>query len=224
MRATSIIMSSLGFVHDLRTGQLPPDQFRNKALDMIQYTRLFGASRIPTGNGCKIEVDDQSRHIIVLRRGQMYWFEVLDSHHRPALTERELQTNLEAIIADADKTPPHQVAQGAIGVLSTENRKTWASLRKVLLENASNRSCLEIVDSALFVVCLDDTAPDSLSEMAETMLCGTYKLDRGIQIGTCTNRFYDSASTASRSQADVKQSCRSSLRRTAWRASTLSSP
>lgn len=48
MRATSLIMASLGFVHDLRTGQLEPDMFRGTPLDMYQYARLFGTARIPT--------------------------------------------------------------------------------------------------------------------------------------------------------------------------------
>lgn len=69
--------------------------------------------------------------------------QVLDSKHRPALTERELLNNLQAICKDADKTPVNQVAQGAVGVLSTENRKVWASLRDRLREDPSNRSCRE---------------------------------------------------------------------------------
>jgi len=47
-RAASLIISSLGFVHDLRAGLLPPDTVRGTPLDMTQYCRLFGTSRIPT--------------------------------------------------------------------------------------------------------------------------------------------------------------------------------
>lgn len=53
------------------------------------------------------------------------------------------------------------------------------------------QSCMAIVDAALFVVCLDDYAPKDANEMCEMMLCGTYKLERGVQVGTCTNRYYD---------------------------------
>ena len=126
-----------------------------------------------------------------MRRGQFFWFDVLDSHHRPLLTERSLMLNLQAIVSDADKVPPGQVAQGAIGVLSTENRKVWASLRGVLAEDEDNKACLDIVDSALFVVCLDDTEPKDAHELSSSMLSGTYKLENGVQVGTCTNRYYD---------------------------------
>lgn len=47
-RAVGLIMASLGFVHDLRTGQLEPDAMRGTPLDMYQYSRLFGTARIPT--------------------------------------------------------------------------------------------------------------------------------------------------------------------------------
>lgn len=47
-RAVGLIMASLGFVHDLRTGQLEPDNMRGIPLDMYQYSRLFGTARIPT--------------------------------------------------------------------------------------------------------------------------------------------------------------------------------
>lgn len=47
-RAASLIVSSLGFIHDLRKGMLGPDTVKNIPLDMDQYSRLFGTARIPT--------------------------------------------------------------------------------------------------------------------------------------------------------------------------------
>jgi len=61
----------------------------------------------------------------------------------------------------------------------------------MLSEDKHNKSCLHIVDNALFVVCLDDTAPDSLADLCNNFLCGTYNLQGGEQVGTCTNRWYD---------------------------------
>ena len=92
-RAASLIVSSLGFIHDLRAGMLEPDAVRGVPLDMDQYSRLFGTARIPTEvchararwsaprqlticcvsvlqRGCKMEVHSESRHIVILRRGQ----------------------------------------------------------------------------------------------------------------------------------------------------------
>lgn len=118
---------------------------------------------------------------------------MLDHQHRPVLTEREILRNLQAIVSDADTTPPSEVARAAVGVLTTENRKHWAALRQNLRSTWKNRSCLEIVDDALFIVCLDDAAPDSVSELCKNFLCGTYHLTGSVQTGTCTNRWYDKA-------------------------------
>ncbi|KZT04232.1 acyltransferase ChoActase/COT/CPT [Laetiporus sulphureus 93-53] len=190
-RAASLIVSSLGFIHDLRAGMLEPDSIRGTPLDMDQYTRLFGTARIPTERGCKMEIHSDSRHIVVLRRGQFYWFDVLDDENRPVLTEREILRNLQAIVRDADELPVHEVARNSIGVLSTENRKLWSSLRHQLSKNGNNDSCLQIIDNALFVVCVDDATPESLAELCNNFLCGTYNLKNGVQVGTCTNRWYD---------------------------------
>lgn len=190
-RAASLIVSSLGFIHDLRAALLEPDTVRGIPLDMDQYSRLFGTSRIPTDRGCKMEVHAESRHIVVLRRGQFYWFDVLDDHNLPVLTEREILRNLQGIIADADVTDRSEVARGAIGVLSTENRKVWSGLRVMLGKDRNNKACLDIVDNALFIVCLDDTAPENLADLCSNFLCGTYSLQGGEQVGTCTNRWYD---------------------------------
>ncbi|OCH85553.1 acyltransferase ChoActase/COT/CPT [Obba rivulosa] len=190
-RAASLIISSLGFIHDLRAEILDPDTIRGKPLDMDQYTRLFGTARIPTQRGCKMDTHSDSRHIVVLRRGQFYWFDVLDMENRPVLTEREVLRNLQAIVKDADELPVHEVARNAIGVLSTENRRVWAGLRAALISNKNNEQCLEVIDRALFVVCLDDASPENLADLCNNFLCGTYSLKGGIQVGTCTNRWYD---------------------------------
>lgn len=84
-----------------------------------------------------------------------------------------------------------EVARGAIGVLSTENRKIWSGLRVMLGKDRNNKACLDIVDNALFIVCLDDTAPENLADLCSNFLCGTYSLQGGEQVGTCTNRWYD---------------------------------
>ncbi|GJJ11727.1 hypothetical protein Clacol_005965 [Clathrus columnatus] len=190
-RASSLIYSSLCFIHDLRAGELEPDSVRGVPLDMSQYERLFGTARVPTDHGCRMDIDEKSRHIVILRRGQFYYFDVLDSENRPVLTERDILRNLEAIVSDADNIPVHEVARQALGVLSTENRKIWSQYRDLIQGNRHNADCLDILDHALFVVCLDDTSPETEAELCSNFLCGTYRLSGGVQTGTCTNRWYD---------------------------------
>lgn len=192
-RAASLVVSALNFVRAVRKEELPPDMVRGTPLDMYQYSRLFGTARVPTDNGCQIEQDPNSRHIVIMCHGQFYWFDVLDSNSDLIMTERDLAINLQTIIDDATQTPIQEAAKSALGVLSTENRKVWSGLRDVLTreEGSNNADCLGIVDSALFVVCLDYTEPASAAALCQNMLCGTSDIEKGVQIGTCTNRWYD---------------------------------
>lgn len=192
-RAASLVISSLCFVRAVRKEELTPDMVRGTPLDMFQYSRMFGTARVPTDNGCIIGQDSDSKHVVVMCRGQFYWFDVLDMNNDLIMTEKDVAQNLQAIVDDAEQTPIQEAAKGAIGVLSTENRKTWSGLRDVLTreDGSNNAECLSIVDSALFVVCLDYTEPKDVSQLCGNMLCGTNEVIKGVQVGTCTNRWYD---------------------------------
>lgn len=161
----------------------------------------------------------ESKHIVIIRRGQCckcswFWlrnthelvllidyFDVLDSESRPLHTEHSLLLSLRAVLADADTLPPNQVSRSSVGLLTTENRKIWSHMRTELDSDKNNRRCLRVVDEALFVVCLDDWAPDpdagegeEIGQLGRAFLCGTYGLQGGVQTGTCTNRWYDKVS------------------------------
>lgn len=192
-RAASLIVSALEFVRAVRKEELPPDMVKGVPLDMYQYSRLFGTARVPTDSGCQIEQDPESKHIIIMCHGQFYWFDVLDDNSDVIVTEKDIAINLQTIVDDARQTPIQEAAKGALGVLSTENRKVWSGLRDVLTreEGSNNADCLSIVDTALFVVCLDYTEPVDAAALCQNMLCGTSEIEKGVQIGTCTNRWYD---------------------------------
>ncbi|KAL9628426.1 MAG: hypothetical protein Q9204_005893 [Flavoplaca sp. TL-2023a] len=192
-RAASLVISALSFVRAVRKEELPPDTLRGTPLCMYQYSRLFSTARIPTESGCQIAQDSGSRHVVVLCKGQFYWFDVMDDNSDIIMTEKDMALNLQVIVDDAEATPIQEAAKGALGVLSTENRKIWAGLRDVLTRDgeSNNAECLSIVDSALFILCLDYTEPKNGAELCGNMLCGTSEVVKGVQIGTCTNRWYD---------------------------------
>ncbi|MCJ1407877.1 hypothetical protein MMC19_001948 [Ptychographa xylographoides] len=192
-RAASLVISALSFVRAVRKEELPPDTIKGNPLCMYQYSRLFGTARVPTENGCQIGQDDGAKHLVVLGRGQFYWFDVLDDNSDLIMTEKDMAVNLQVIVDDAQQTPIQDAAKGALGVLSTENRKIWAGLREVLTrdDDSNNAECLSTVDSAIFILCLDYTEPQTPAELCGNMLCGSSEVVKGVQIGTCTNRWYD---------------------------------
>ncbi|TLS25965.1 hypothetical protein PpBr36_07456 [Pyricularia pennisetigena] len=192
-RAASLVVSALEFVRAVRKEELPPDKVKNTPLCMYQYSRLFGTARVPTENGCQIEQDPHSKHIVVMAHGQFYWFDALDDNSDVIMTEKDISINLQTIVDDASLTPIQEAAKGALGVLSTENRKVWSGLRDILTRDkgSNNADCLGIIDSALFILCLDYTEPATAAALCQNMLCGTSEIEKGVQIGTCTNRWYD---------------------------------
>lgn len=192
-RAASLVASALEFIRAVRKEELPPDTIKGKPLCMYQFTRLFGTARVPTDHGCQIVQDPEAKHIVVICHGQIYWFDVLDDNSDVIMTEKDIAVNLHTITEDAAQTPIQEAAKGALGVLSTENRKTWSGLRDVITKDAgsNNADCLNIVDSALFALCLDYTEPQDVAALCQNMLCGTSEVKNGVQIGTCTNRWYD---------------------------------
>ncbi|EGV60279.1 carnitine O-acetyltransferase yat1 [Yamadazyma tenuis] len=192
-RAASLTLSSLKFIRALKNETLPPDRLKNdQVLDMYQYSKLFGSARIPTDEGCVMQSDQNSNHIVVLSKSQFYWFDVLNGNNDLILSESDLIINFNSIIKDSLDTNADAVAKSSFGILTTENRRVWAKLRNTnLSNNSSNREILSIIDSALFILCLDDIKLYDLSDLAKNMLCGLSILDRGVQVGTCTNRWYD---------------------------------
>lgn len=193
-RAASLTLSSLKFIKALKNETLPVDTLRNgKPLCMYQYSKLFGAARIPTDDGCVMQSDANSNHIVVMSKSQFYWFDVLDSSNNLIMSEQELIVNFTSIIHDSLSTPINEIAKSSFGVLTTENRRIWSKIRNssTILNNANNHEILSIIDSALFILCLDDIKLDNLSDLSKNMLCGLSILDKGVQVGTCTNRWYD---------------------------------
>ncbi|TDH65709.1 hypothetical protein CCR75_002983 [Bremia lactucae] len=191
LRAASLVLSTLKFVNALRRGTLEPDMWRgDMALCMHQYKHLFGCARIPSPGADNVMVNELSKHIIVVCRNQFYWFDVIWEDGITAITERELLANLKAINEDALLADDVDVASNAVGVLTTERRATWATLRTKL--QAENKDTLDVIDGALFLVCLDNTSPPDAAAFAATALHGTYSITKdGVQTGTCMNRWYD---------------------------------
>lgn len=68
-----------------------------------------------------------------------------------------------------------------IGALTTENRDVWTSLRKELISSSEkNQQSLDIIERAVFVVCLDDVKPVTKDEISK--FCW---------VGDGRNRFFD---------------------------------
>ncbi|XP_026779986.2 carnitine O-palmitoyltransferase 2, mitochondrial [Pangasianodon hypophthalmus] len=134
-------------------------------LDMSQYFRLFNSTRIPKPNRDELFTDQKGRHVLVMRRGNMYIFDALDRDGN-LVKPAEILSNLKYILADPTPAPAFP-----LGVLTSENRDVWAGLREKLLQ-AGNGEALGLVDNALFCLCLDEEEMRDHIHISHNMLHG----------------------------------------------------
>ncbi|XP_056319710.1 carnitine O-palmitoyltransferase 2, mitochondrial [Danio aesculapii] len=196
VRATNMVCSAVRFMKTLRAGLLEPEVFHlNPAksdtdsfkklirwvppsiswfgaymvnaypLDMSQYYRLFNSTRIPKYKRDELLTDDRGRHLLVMKRGNLYVFDALDRDGN-LIKPAEVQAHLKYILEDTTQAPPFP-----LGVLTSENRDTWAGLRQKLLD-AGNGEALQLVDTALFCLCLDEEVMRDHIHISHNMLHG----------------------------------------------------
>uniref|UniRef100_A0A8D2KVE1 Choline/carnitine acyltransferase domain-containing protein n=1 Tax=Varanus komodoensis TaxID=61221 RepID=A0A8D2KVE1_VARKO len=134
-------------------------------LDMSQYKFLFNSTRIPNLSKDTLFTSEFARHLLVMRNGHLYVFEVLDPFGN-ILHPSEIQAHLTQIIHDADRLPGFELSY-----LTTEERNVWATLRQQLIQKG-NAESLKKIDSAVFCLCLDKTPQQDELELTHSFLHG----------------------------------------------------
>jgi carnitine O-acetyltransferase len=152
----------------MRAGSLAPDMERTTPLCMKQYPKLFGVGRVALPGRDELHAFPRSRHAVAMLRGHMLALEVLRPDGEPH-SAAALRASLEAAIAAAPQGP----ASAPVGALSADGRDEWASARAALAaKSPRNRAALAALDSALFVLNLDDVQPASDEALSHAMLHG----------------------------------------------------
>ncbi|EDX08997.1 GD13716 [Drosophila simulans] len=156
--------------------------FKAFPLDMSQYNRLFGTSRIPRIGKDELVQSPDAKHILVMRRGHMYAVNVLDSSgyiESPSVILGRLKAVLKL---DTDR----EAASVPLGVLTSGQRDEWAKTRQQFVSNIKNADLLEReVDAALFCVCLDGEEDGVFDENQQEPLL------KHLLAGKAQNRWFD---------------------------------
>ena len=167
-------------------GTLTPDMDGKSGLPMenSQHKYVFNCCRMPREGSdvSRTYAPDLFPHIVVCRKNNFYSFDALKNPRTgEPLSVDEIQIQLDRIskLADARGTDVNPV-----GILTADDRDVWAKTRVTLISSGDgklNEASLEKIQSAMFVVCLDDESPVSRRDVARHMLHG----------GNGTNRFWD---------------------------------
>lgn len=148
----------------------------------------------------------------------------MHAHHKKKINLRDGSQ----VVLNEENDKQYQDSVSALGVLTSLGRNQWAQAREeMILFSPKNRESLKIVDSALFVLVLDDYVPKNRNDAAANMLHGSYKLSEWkaeedacaieYQNGSCTNRWYDKLQVSTIQYENTK-SCRVHVNVTARRS------
>lgn len=159
-RAAAITTAALEFKKQVDEGTLEPEYMKKLPICMDSYKWMFNTSRVPAlPADYPVKFDHKThKHIIAVRKNQ--FFKIPHEVDGKQLNTSELEAQFARVYELATRAP-------AVGALTSENRDVWTNAREILL-NASpkNKAALEAVESASFLVCLDDAAPVTLEERA----------------------------------------------------------
>jgi len=196
-----------------------------------QFRDLFGSSRVPKSRERDtIASYVNTNHVAVMCCNQLFYFQALwPDTGDVAVDEGDLENILEAIQTHAsnpdskdNKNSEEQKylrSISALGVLTSLPRNQWARARDEMIDySQKNAESFRVIDSALFVLVLDDFIPQNKKEAAANMLHGSYSLAEyksekdssttEFQCGSCTNRWYDKLQVSINLRYENTRQCR----------------
>ena len=198
--AALLVNGLLNMRAKIRAGEFPVEKMRGAPLDMHQFTRVFGMTRVPQEGSDELVCAHDSKHIAVMRDGGIVTIDVCDANGTPLPLE-EMRSVLSAALDVADSgailesiaveggTPQKDGSlHGAkvnTSLLTALNRDQWAAERATLLEDPVSAESLKLVESAIICVNFDRATPDSKQEVA-----------RRCHGGDCRNLWFDKSITA----------------------------
>ncbi|KAF2472973.1 acyltransferase ChoActase/COT/CPT [Lindgomyces ingoldianus] len=173
-RAAAMATAVLEFKKAVDGGSLEPEYMKKLPMAMNSYEWMFNCCRVPkkpADTSVKYPFKENP-HIVVVRKNQ-FW-KLPHEVGGKQLTTSELELQFKRIYENAEKSP-------AVGFLTSQNRDVWAEVYpRLKAASGMNAASVEAIESASFLICLDDASPITLEERA-----------RQYWHGDGSNRWYD---------------------------------
>lgn len=155
-RAANFVYAAMIFRKQLNSQTLKPVAIQNFIpLCAWQYERMFNTTRIPGKEKDKVVHLVDSSHLIVFHKGKYFKMELYNKNR--LLKPAEIQMQLERIVQDT--TPPSE-GEEHLAALTANNRTLWAEAREKYFSEGVNKLSLKTIESAAFVLVLDDEEND----------------------------------------------------------------
>ncbi|CAI4231368.1 unnamed protein product [Auanema sp. JU1783] len=140
----------------------------------MQYERLFNSCRIPGEEVDRFLHWDDAKHVAVLCNG--CWFKVIVHNGIRLLGAAELQYQFDEIV---NHKPDPAEGEDRLAALTAGDRQPWSSTRRAFFRSGINKTSLNDIERAAFVVILDGEEvhydpndPSKLDHWAHNLLHG----------------------------------------------------
>lgn len=150
--AARAVSGLLDFKAKLDGKRLPVEKgAKGRDLDMSQYGKLLNSCRVPGSRRDKIVnySSEQPRHICVAHNNHFFYFDVIGEDGQ-LLNRQQIYDQLEAIVKRSSY--PWSLP---LGIMTSENRSVWGGCYERMMKNRENRRLFDILNRAIFVLCLD---------------------------------------------------------------------
>jgi len=181
-RAASLCTGLFAFRELLLNDKIPQAKAGRSPLCMKLLNNTFNCCRVADAPIDRIARFDrfQNHHIVVLHRDQFYSLQVATcaDHIRHYLSFDCLATIFDKLLATT--TSKQQQQQLPIGHLTSDHRDRWYEARLELTKLSHNRDVFALIESSLFVLCLDSHQPTDIRDSDKALFHNFGK-----------NRFFD---------------------------------
>ncbi|XP_065647513.1 carnitine O-acetyltransferase isoform X2 [Hydra vulgaris] len=150
-----LIRAIIDFKGLVDSESIPVDYSREDPLTMMQYKKLLSVCRIPlpVRDAEVITPPENSRHMVVAHNNQFFKLDVYDDNGNP-LNEDYLADQLFHIVSMSNKKD-----ECSVGVLTTQDRNTWAQTWKRLISDTINKENVDCIVKSICLICLDQPVP-----------------------------------------------------------------
>ncbi|CAH1785909.1 unnamed protein product, partial [Owenia fusiformis] len=172
--AAKLIAGVVDYKIQIDEKSLPVEMMGKDPLCMVQYYKVLSSCRIPGVKHDSIvcyppDEPDPPKHIIVAHNN--YFFKMdLYGHDWKPLNMEQLFKQLQLIVERSQKRCL------PLGILTAENRNTWAKAYNRLMRDKENKKSLEEIQRSIFLLSLDSptghNVDNRFSVVAEQMIHG----------------------------------------------------
>ncbi|KAF1995549.1 hypothetical protein P154DRAFT_610722 [Amniculicola lignicola CBS 123094] len=163
-KAALLSLAAFDFKIKLERGDIQPDIVNDEPQCMESLNWIFNACRRP-GTSCDSALRFPGNDFIVaMRNGHVYKIPLLDANGG-SVSRAKLTNSFDEIL----QTAPKDICWAS--VLTAGERTQWGTTFTELLEvDEHNRECISAIEAALFIICLDDGAPETSEERVSHFL------------------------------------------------------